>query len=98
VRGHRGVDGGCADPAADVAVGVEREREGSGSGDGGGGPPSTQRSRCAIAERSTKVWGPVLMGEAQVKSPIWLVGFRIESNHAATDGRGPVSVSAVWRP
>ena len=61
---------------------------------GGGVPRATQRSRCAIAARSTNVCGPVLIGESQVKFGLgWFVGCSIESNHAATDARSPVSVA-----
>jgi hypothetical protein len=66
---------------------------------GGGVPPAAHRSRWAIALRSTKVCGPVLIGEAQTNPGFgWLVGRNIVSNHSATDDRCPVSVPPVNRP
>jgi hypothetical protein len=66
---------------------------------GGGGPPAAHRSRWSTAARSTKVCGPELIGEPHVKPGLgWFVGCSIESNHAATEDRRPVSVAPVMRP
>ena len=66
---------------------------------GGRVPSVIQRFRCDIAARSTKVAGPVLIGELHVKVGLgWFVGCCMKSNHSSTDSRSPTSVRPVESP